>query len=174
MHAARTLVCKSPKAGDSGDKLTLSNEKGRPFLQKPWGQNGDTEGTKWGHFHRVKNSLIHCCSVLFKPRPALVGANSTALHCFVSLRTVMESGAIGPPPGTPPSVARNGLPLSRPVDNFSAVSDLPDAVFLSNYCITRKPASTLKNSLKAEELSTNRMFHNGRYVKYEYKKAKYV
>ena len=68
--------------------------------------------------------------------------------------------------------ARKGLPLAHrhraaTVDNFSAVIDLPDALFLSNTRNMRKPASSLKNSLKAEELSTNRMFHNGRYVNYE-------
>ena len=68
--------------------------------------------------------------------------------------------------------ARKGLPLAHrhraaTVDNFSAVIHLPVACFLSNSSTVRNSASALNNSLKAEILSTMRMFHNGRYVNYE-------
>lgn len=60
------------------------------------------------------------------------------------------------------------------VDNFSAVVVLLDAYFLSSTSIVSNPASSVINSLKADNLSTIRMFDNGHYVKYEYKKTKYV
>jgi hypothetical protein len=66
--------------------------------------------------------------------------------------------------------AQKCLPLAHhhraaSVDNFHAVINCADAYLLSNASITRNPALALKIPVNVQNLSTIRIFHNGRYVK---------
>lgn len=150
------------KHGDTGDKSAKpSNRAGlQPIGNR--GQSGDKPGTKRGHFYMMKliHSFIYCQFPLASPAPAPLPALLAALARYWNW-------------------AREGLllePSHRPrsVDNFSALVSLAGAYILSNSGTARNCASTLKNSLKAEFLSTIRMFYDGRYVNKAYKKDKYV
>ena len=66
--------------------------------------------------------------------------------------------------------AQKCLPLARrnraaSVDNFVVMFNCADAYLLGNASTIRNPASILKIPENVQNLSTMRIFHNGRYVK---------
>ena len=157
-----TLGAFLQKHWDTEDKSAKPNNHAGLQPVGNWGQSEDRLRTKWEHFYMMKliQSLICYLFPLTNPAPALLPA---LLAGFAHYWNWARMGLSLEPPHR-----------AAPVDNFSAVASVSGACILSNASAVRNPASALKNSLKAEILSTMRIFHYGRYVNYEYENVNYV